>query len=83
MKKLPVFMMVSTLVVGIAGCQQCNWFRRPSGAVCSSPAMPPATYVVPGATAPASCGPGCNSCGSNNTLPVLSDAQGYAAVPTN
>ena len=91
MKRLSVLMIVSTLVVGMAGCRQCNWFGRPSGAAMmpattySRPAMPAATYVVPGATAPstspASCGPGCNSC--SNTLPILSDAQGYAAAPTD
>jgi hypothetical protein len=83
MKRLSVFMVVSTLIVGTAGCQQCNWFKRPSGAVCSSPA---ATYVVPSAmapvTSPAACGQGCNSC-SSNSLPILSGTQGYAAAPTN
>jgi len=87
MKRLSFFMVVSTLIVGTAGCQQCNWFRRPSSAACISPATPAATYMVPSTTAPAisapSCGPGCNSCGSNNTLPVLSAPQGYAAAPMN
>ena len=91
MKRLSVLMIVSTLVVGTAGCRQCNWFGRPYGAMMpattySGPAMPAATYVVPGATAPVasppSCGPGCNSC-SSNTLPVLSDAQGYASASGN
>ena len=31
MKRLSVLMIVSTLVVGTAGCRQCNWFGRPSG----------------------------------------------------
>ena len=55
MKRLSVLMIVSTLVVGTAGCRQCNWFGRPYGAMMpattyGSPAMPAATYVVPGAT---------------------------------
>ncbi len=78
MKRFPILMIVSTLVVGLAGCQQCNWFKRSSGAVCSAPAT---TYMAPSAMAPAitpaQCGPGCNSCGSTNTLPVLSAPQGY------
>ena len=86
MKGLSVLMIVSTLIVGAAGCRQCNWFGRSSGPAYSSPAMPAATYVVPGAmapsTSPAPCGPGCNSC-SSNSLPILSGAQGYAAAPTN
>jgi hypothetical protein len=86
MKRLSVLMIVSTLVVGTAGCRQCNWFGRSSGPACSSAAMPATTYVVPDATvpvtSPASCGPGCNSCG-NNSVPVLSGAQGYTATPTN
>ena len=91
MKRLSVLMIVSTLVVGTAGCRQCNWFGRPYGAMmpattCSSPTMPAATYVDPGMTAPiaspGSCGPGCNSCGSN-ALPILSGAQGYASAPAN
>jgi len=85
MKGLFVLTMVSTLVVGTAGCRQCNWFGRSPGPAYSSPATPGATHVVPGATAPAtppaSCGPGCNSC-SSNTLPILSGAQGYTAAPT-
>jgi hypothetical protein len=85
MKGLSVLVIVSALVVGTAGCRQCNWFGRPSRVMMpttayGSPAMPAATYVVPGATVPVtsppSCGPGRNSSGSN-TLPVLSDAQGY------
>ena len=87
MKRLFVLTVVSTLVVGTAGCRQCNWFGRSSGPAMQRPRhMPATTYVVPAATAPAtspaSCGPGCNSCGSN-TLPILSGAQGYAAAPTN
>ncbi len=61
MKRLLVLAVVSTLVVGLAGCQQCNWFKRPSSAACSPSAMPAATYAVPGAAA--SGAPGCNSCG--------------------
>ena len=87
MKSLSVLMIVSTLVVGTAGCRQCNWFGRPSGAAMTptyrSPAMPMAPAMPPASCGPGSnCGPGGNSCGSN-TLPVLSDAQGYAAAPTN
>jgi len=91
MKGLSVLMIVSTLVVGAAGCRQCNWSGRPYGAMMPtttyvSPAMPAATYVAPGAAGPAisppSCGPGCNSC-SSNTLPVLSGAQGYASASGN
>lgn len=81
MKGLSVVVIVSTLVVGTAGCRQCNWFGRPSRAM-----MPATTYsspAMPAAMPPPSCGPGCNSCGSNNTLPVLSAPQGYAAAPTN
>jgi hypothetical protein len=91
MNRLSVLMMVSTLVVGTAGCRQRNWFGRPYGAAMmpaasyASPAIPSAPYVSPGATAPstspASCGPGCNSCG--NTLPILSGPQGYASAPAN
>lgn len=91
MKGFTVLMIVSTLAVGTAGCRQCNWFGRPSGAMTPpttyvSPAMPAATYVAPGAAGPTisppSCGPGCNSC-SSNTLPVLSDAQGYTSMSAN
>jgi len=86
MKSLPVLMIVSTLVVGTAGCRQCNWFGRPSGTAImptySTPVMPMAPAMSPASCGPGgNCGPG-NSCGSN-TLPVLSDAQGYAAAPTN
>ena len=86
MKSLPVLMIVSTLVVGTAGCRQCNWFGRPSGAAItptySTPVMPMAPAMSPASCGPGgNCGPG-NSCGSN-ALPVLSDAQGYAAAPTN
>jgi hypothetical protein len=79
MKGLSVLVIVSTLIVGTAGCRQCNWFGRSSGAM-----MPVTTYSSPAmsATAPAtSCGPGCNSC--SNTLPVLAGPQGYVAAPTN
>lgn len=81
MKGLSILVIVSTLVVGATGCRQCNWFGRPSGAM-----MPVTTYgspAMPPAVSPPSCGPGCNSCGSNNTLPVLSAPQGYAAAPMN
>ena len=92
MKKFLVLMVVSTLAVGVAGCQCCNWFGGPAAApvmppatTYGSPAPPTAVYVDPAATppvaSPASCGPGCTSCG--NTLPTLSGAQGYAPVPRN
>jgi hypothetical protein len=83
MKRLLVLTIVSTLVVGMVGCQQCNWFGRPSspavapGAAYSTPAMP----MAPATSSP-SCGPGCNSCGGN-TLPMFSGAQGYTSAPTN
>ena len=90
MKGLSVLVIVSTLVVGAAGCRQCNWFGRPSGMMMPAtnccPTMPAATYADPGVAAPVaspgSCGPGCNSC-SSNTLPVLSGAQGYASASGN
>ncbi len=88
MKRLTVLMVVATLAVSTAGCQQCSsWFKKPSGPTCSSPIAPAAPCMVPGAAPPAMSpapgGPGCNSCSSNNTLPVLSAPQGYAAAPTN
>jgi len=91
MRKFLALMVVSTLTVGAAGCQCCNWFGRSSAgpvmpaATYGSPAPPAAMYVDPVATpavaSPAPCGPGCTSCGS--TLPTLSGAQGYAPVPGN
>lgn len=83
MKRLLVLMIVSTFVAGTVGCGTCNWFRRPS-----SPAIAPGTtYSAPAmpmspATSPASCGPGCNSCGGA-TVPALAGPQGYAPVLTN
>jgi len=83
MKRLLVLTIVSTLVVGTVGCGTCNWFGQRSspaitpGTTYSAPAMPMAP-----AMSPASCGPGCNSCGGN-TLPMLSGAQGYAPAATN
>jgi len=86
MERLIILTMVSTILVGTAGCRQCNWFgRSPEAAVMpvyGSPAIPGATYVAPGtapAAPPASCGPGCTSCG--NTLTTLSGGQGYAPTP--
>ncbi len=91
MKKSLVLMVVSTLVVGAAGCRCGNWFGGPAAApvmpaTTYGSLMPPAAvYVDPVATSglasPAPCGPGCTSCG--NTLPTLSGAQGYAPVPGN
>lgn len=91
MKRFLLLMVVSTLVVGAAGCRCGNWFGRPA----AGPVMPPVTYgspmppaavyggpaATPPVAAPSSCGPGCTSCGS--TLPTLSGAQGYVPVPGN
>jgi len=89
MKKSLVLMVVSTLVVGAAGCRCGEW----SGCPPAGPAMPAVTYggaAPPGAVyvspvapppvaSPSSCGPGCTSCG--NTPPTLSGALGYAPLP--
>ena len=80
MKRLPVFLVVSTLIVGVTGCQH---FTHSSDAACSPPSV---TFAAPAATVPsapsAACGSGCNSC-SSNSLPTLSGTQGYGAAPTN
>ena len=87
MRRLIVLTMVSTLIVGTAGCRACNWFGRSSDAAVmpayGGPAFPAAPYAIPGTTTPATssapCGPGCNSCGT--TPPILSGAQDYAPTP--
>ena len=88
MKKYLVSMVVSTLIVGAAGCRCDDWFgcRAPGPvmpAAYGSPAPPGAVYVSPVATppvaSPSSCGPGCTSCG--NTPATLSGAVGYAPLP--
>jgi hypothetical protein len=81
MKRLLFLTVVSTFIVGTAGCRQCNWFGRPSCAATTPTYSAPAMQMAP-ATSPPSCGPGCNSCGSNS-LPMLSDPQSYVSTPTN